>query len=54
MKNILKAFLYGAVTAFGIQAGKDAFGKLKDPCNKAKIKKKFTKIKDFFSKDEES
>lgn len=53
MKGIFKTFLYGAVTAFGIQAGIDAFNKLKNPVNKAKIKNRFIKIKDaIFSKGE--
>lgn len=53
MRNIFKTFLYGAVTAFGIQAGIDCYKKLKNPCNRKKIKNKFIKIKDaIFKKDE--
>lgn len=54
MKNIFKTFLYGAITAFGIQAGIEAFDKLKNPVIRTNIKKKFIKVKDAVTGKEES
>lgn len=54
MKNMLRTFLYGATVAFGIQAGIEAFNKLKNPVTRTNIKKRFVKIKDAVSGKEES
>lgn len=54
MKNIFRTFLYGAVTAFGIQTGIEMFKKLKNPVTRVNIKKKFMKIKDAITSKEES
>ena len=54
MKNMFKTLLYGAIMAFGIQAGIEAFNKLKNPVTRVNIKKKFIKIKDAVSGKEES
>ena len=54
MKNIFKTFLYGAITAFGIKAGIEAFDKLKNPVIRTNIKKKFIKVKDAVTGKEES
>lgn len=54
MKKMVGWFLYGATMAFGIQAGIEAFNKLKNPVTRANIKKQFSKIKDAVSGKEES
>ena len=54
MKNLFRTFLYGAITAFGIQAGIDAFNKLKNPVTRTTIKKRFVKVKDAVTGKEES
>lgn len=46
MKNLFRTFLYGAITAFGIQAGIETFNKLKNPVTRTNIKKRFVKVKD--------
>ncbi len=54
MKNVFRTFLYGAISAFGIQAGIEAFSKLKNPITRTNIKKRFVKVKDAVTGREES
>ena len=54
MKNLFRTFLYGAITAFGIQVGIEAFNKLNNPVTRKTIKKRFAKVKDAVTGKEES
>ena len=54
MKNIFKSFLYGAITALGVQVGIELFQKVKNPVTRVNIKKRFIKIKDAVIGKEES
>ncbi len=54
IKQIVGKFFSGIIICLGIQVGSDLYKKLKDPYEKAKLKKRFTKIKDaIFKKEEE-
>lgn len=56
MINLIKklggTFVYGTVAAFGTMAGMSLFGKVTNPVERAKLKKKFKVIKNELSKDE--
>jgi hypothetical protein len=51
IKGIVGTFVLGAAMTIGCLAGTDAYNKLKDPCERAKIKSKFNKVKDALKKD---
>lgn len=54
MKNLFRTIAYGAAGAFGYLAGVKLFNKLVDPRTKAKVKRKFIKVKNAVMEKEES
>ena len=54
IKGIFSTFLLGASMAAGYMAGTEIYIALRDPCERAKLKNKFGKVKDAFTSKEES
>lgn len=54
MKNLFKTIAYGAAGAFGYLTGVRLFNKLVAPGTKAKIKRKFIRVKNAILEKEES
>jgi hypothetical protein len=54
IKNITRTIFYGALGAFGYSLGIKAFNDVMDPYKRAKVKKKFRKIKDIILNKEEA
>lgn len=54
MKKLINSFLCAGVIAAGYLAGSDVYHKLKDPYERAKIKRKIQNVKDAIIEKKES